>query len=226
MASVQRPLLRDAVEFDVAIAETEAAREAAFRLRYQVYCLERGYEASQTGREQDRFDARSEQATLTQRSTGRVVGTVRLVLPSPEPREPDFPMQHLCGSAMLARLPREGAAEVSRFALSKELRDRDSAGHVPLRLGLVRGAVLLSARLGVTHWCALMEPTLLRLLRLSGIRFEPLGPAVEHRGIRQPCWAAVSDLLDGVRRERPAVWDYLTEGGAVRLDKAELAEVA
>ena len=67
-----------------------------------------------------------------------------------------------------------------------------------------------------------MEPTLLRLLRLSGIHFEPFGPAIEHRGLRQPCCISIGEMLARVRRERPSVWAYLTEDDTLRLETNEL----
>jgi hypothetical protein len=45
-----------------------------------------------------------------------------------------------------------------------------------MRLGLVQGLVRISQELGLTHWCAVMEPSLLRLLRRTAIHFEPLAP--------------------------------------------------
>src|SRR3954454_1724840 len=40
---------------------------------------------------------------------------------------------------------------------------------------------------GLTHWCALMEPSLVRLLYATGVHFAPLGPMVDAYGRRQPC---------------------------------------
>jgi N-acyl amino acid synthase of PEP-CTERM/exosortase system len=58
-----------------------------------------------------------------------------------------------------------------------------------------------------------MEPTLLRLLRGSGIHFVPLGGLVEYHGLRQPCSAAITHLLGRVRRDQPGVWSFITADG-------------
>jgi N-acyl amino acid synthase of PEP-CTERM/exosortase system len=122
-------------------------------------------------------------------------------------------MQHVCAPALFRMLPRcDRMGEISRFAISKELRD-DPAGAVPLRLGLLRGIVELSASMQLTAWCAIMERGLLRLLRLSGVHFHPLGPAIEHRGLRQPSWGRIDDVLGRMWRECPTVWNYITDGG-------------
>jgi N-acyl-L-homoserine lactone synthetase len=211
-------LTRATADFRIEVADTPEKREAAYRLRYQVYCTERGYEPGQGVLETDRFDERAGHALLTQLSTGRVVGTVRLVAPAEVGRNTvdlDVPMQRVCPPALFRVVPRsERLGEISRFAISKELRD-DPAGCVPLRLGLLRGIVELSAGMHLTSWCAMMERSLLRLLRFSGVHFHPLGPAIEHRGLRQPSWARIDDVLGRMWRECPVVWHYITDGGAL-----------
>jgi N-acyl-L-homoserine lactone synthetase len=207
-------LMRAIADFRIEVADTPEKREAAFRLRYQVYCTERGYESCEGRLETDRFDESSGHALLTQLSTGRVVGTVRLVAPlAIGAATPEVPMQHVCPPGAFRALPRT-IGEISRFAISKELRD-DPVGALPLRLGLLRGIVELSASMQLTAWCAIMERGLLRLLRFSGVHFHPLGPAIEHHGLRQPSWGRIDEVLGRMWRESPAVWNYITDGGAL-----------
>jgi N-acyl-L-homoserine lactone synthetase len=220
-------LLKATADFRIEVADTPEKREAAYRLRYQVYCTERGYESCEGRLETDRFDDRAGHALLTQLSTGRVVGTVRLVAPASVAANPsglDVPMQRVCPPGLFRALPR-ALGEISRFAISKELRD-DPAGALPLRLGLLRGIVELSANMQLTAWCAIMERSLLRLLRFSGVHFHPLGPAIEHRGLRQPSWGRIDEVLGRMWRECPAVWHYITDGGALWPCAAEPAAVA
>ncbi|MBI0539467.1 GNAT family N-acetyltransferase [Roseomonas sp. KE2513] len=214
MTSARSELLDAAQAFEVTIADTPEKLRAAYRLRHQVYCMERGYEPSQGTLETDRFDLRAGHALLTQRSTGRLVGTVRIIASSSTGLGLGLPLDSLCERAVTRLVPRHRTGEISRFAISKSLRDVNVDG-IPLRLGLMRGVVQLSAEMGIQHWCAVMEHTLLRLLRGSGIHFQPLGPAVEHHGLRQPCWAPVGQVLGRMRHERPDVWDYVTDGGSL-----------
>ena len=208
-------LLQSARDFDVTIADTPERLRAAYRLRHQVYCTERGYEPGQKNAlEMDCFDRHAGHVLLTRRSTGQVVGTVRIVAPGLDPGG-ELPMQRLCPADLFECLPMDRTGEISRFAISKDLRGADRGDTVPLRLGLMRGIVEMSASMGITHWCAVMEHSLLRLLRVSGIHFHPLGPAVEHHGLRQPSWGYIEDVLARVRQERPAVWEYVTEGGSL-----------
>ncbi len=219
MVSEHARILEAVQDFEVAVAESPSALQAVYRLRHQVYCVERDYERSGSGLEMDRFDARARHVVLTQRSTGCVVGTVRVVAPRLDGPDLDLPMQPLCARDVLRVLPLGSTGEISRFAISKDLRDLSCSSNTFLRLGLMQGVVRLSSHMGVTHWCAIMEHTLLRLLRISGIHFQPLGPAVEHHGIRQPSWASINALLQRVKRERPAVWHYITEGGSLWRDE-------
>ncbi len=219
--TVARSGLLEAVEaFEVTLADTPEKLRAAYRLRHQIYCMERGYEPGQGSIETDRFDLRAGHALLTQRSTGRLVGTVRIIASSLTGPSADLPMSGLCESPVIRSLPRRGTGEISRFAISKSLRDANVDG-IPLRLGLMRGVVQLSAEMGINNWCAVMEHTLLRLLRGSGIHFQPVGPAVEHHGLRQPCWAPVGQVLGRMRRERPDVWGYVTDGGSLWQDEPQ-----
>ncbi len=195
-------------EFDVRVADTPSLVRQAYELRHQVYCVERGYLGGSAGLEVDEFDERSEHVVLVSRDSDEVIGTVRLVLGSPERPEDSFPMQRVCRPGTLSQLPIETTAEVSRFAISKTRRSGTAA---PLmRLGLVQGLVRLSGDLGITHWCAVMERSLLRLLLSSSIQFRPLGPVVDYHGPRQPCFNSLTRLLDRVAIERPEVWSFLT----------------
>ena len=137
-----------------------------------------------------------------------------------------WPMQRVCPPGTLRVLPLDSTGEISRFAISKEFRDAGCASNAVLRLGLLRGVLQLSCDMGITHWCAVMEHTLLRLLRLSAVHFQPLGPAIDYYGPRQPCWAHIGAVFARVRRERPAVWDYCTVNGSLWPEQADAGEIA
>jgi N-acyl amino acid synthase of PEP-CTERM/exosortase system len=81
----------------------------------------------------------------------------------------------------------------------------------------------MSVEHGITHWCATMEPTLLRLLAAMSIRFEPLGPLVRYHGTRQPCYCEVGPMLQRVKNEQRPLWEVLTGGGASQRSGQSLA---
>jgi N-acyl amino acid synthase of PEP-CTERM/exosortase system len=214
-----RMLEAAASEFYVATANTPELLREAYRLRHQVYCVERGYEASDTGLEIDAFDDHAPHVVVCRRTDDEVIGTVRLVLPQQHKSDFGLPIHALCTDELGMRVPLGSSGEVSRFAVSKERRGMSSEATGLLRLALVQGLVKMSAEHGVTHWCAMMERSLLRLLRSSSIDFEPVGPMVEHHGMRQPSVCAVSSVLQKMRLEQPEIWDFVTLGGSLWNDR-------
>jgi N-acyl-L-homoserine lactone synthetase len=203
----------------VEIARTPKQIHAAHLLRHQVYCIERNYERGcRIGDDEieiDQFDAHARHVILTNRRNGEVVGTVRLVVADPARLGCTFPMQHVCPS-LHHYVPISRSAEVSRFAISKLRR-------LPLplmRLSLMRGMAELSMELGLTHWCATMEPALLRLLKATGIHFRSIGGLVEHHGLRQPCYNSIDEIARGVERQIPELYDFFTDDGRVYPSRA------
>jgi len=198
--------------FRVDIARTAEDIAEAQRLRYQVYCREHDFLSGEGGYEYDEYDGRSFHVLLRRR-TGEVVGTVRLVTAMPGQPESSFPMQHVCRPNLLAGLPIDKTGEISRFAISRQRRDMDSRTDMLLRLALMRGVLEASLEAGITHWCAVMENSLLRLLRQASVRFDPIGPAIEYKGLRQPAIANIGQILSRGEVERPEFWSYVTDGG-------------
>ena len=205
-------------EFDVINVEDEGLLTRIFELRYQIYCTERGFLPGHRGLECDEFDHKSRHIALINRQSGEMLGTARLVLPLCHAATPRFPMQLACDPRVLVDLPMATSTEVSRFAISKHRRPT-TAGL--MRMALIKGLIRLSGELGITHWCAVMEPTLLRLLRMTSIYFHPLGPLVDYHGLRQPCFNRLDLLLEALYAERPALWDYLTEGSEIWRQKID-----
>jgi N-acyl amino acid synthase of PEP-CTERM/exosortase system len=199
--------------FATEFATTTQQLEEAFRLRHQVYCLERNFEPGEDGLERDEYDPLSGHVILRDLRTGQVTGTVRLVVPVLCGSGAVLPMERVASLPRLRQLPRKQLAEVSRFALSKCRRAASGTMGALLRLCLIRGIIQLSAEMGVTHWCALMEPKLLRLLQTSAIYFHQISGMVEHHGLRQPSCVGLGEMLDRVRHEKPAVWDFITDSG-------------
>jgi N-acyl amino acid synthase of PEP-CTERM/exosortase system len=126
-------------------------------------------------------------------------------------------------------LPRDRTVEISRFAISKQFRQRagdalygrvydpaelakDDRRMIPhMTLGLMGLALMLSRDRGLTYACAIMEPALVRLLGRVGIHWREVGPLIEYHGLRQPCIARIDDLLAGLESERPEIWEVISE---------------
>lgn len=237
-AAVNRTRLKDTYEsyFENILAETDEQRTAAFRLRYEVYCVEHPYEdPAQNPHEMeiDAYDSVALHALLYHRPSGGLVGTTRLIPLRPGDEKFALPIRDVCHHELLLRdnpsMPWAHTAEISRFAISKNFRRRaneetsvgsftadanDPRRVIPnTSLGLITAITAMAAKAGLTHLCAVMEPTLLRMLRRIGIYFNPLGPEVDYHGRRQPCYADWDLLLARVWLERPDIWEVITSEG-------------
>ena len=230
--------------FEVVSADTVGLMEKAFRIRYQVYCVEKSYETAEAypdGMEIDEYDMHSTHSLVKCQRSGDYAGLVRLVLPNPVDVNTPLPVEKVCHSALqnsglnLSSIPRERIAEISRFSISKELKRqavrkasvslvRDSGKQVKAgdseimphsTLGLFAGVVRMSAQHHITHWLAVMEPTLFRFLSRYGIYFQKVGPVVEYRGRRQPAFANIDSVLSGIHAKRKDAWEIITDFGNV-----------
>ena len=245
----QRISLRDRFNqyFELLPADSPVLRREVYKLRFQVYCLETGFErvedcrtAVETGRtiylETDEYDHRSRFFLIRHRRSGIYAATVRMVLPDPHDPEASYPIEVHCELERPVTDPfiRRHLAEISRFAVSKTFKRRkgeagtltginpqtdiyfqpDERRLLPhLTVGLFAGILRIARQEDITHCYAVMEPALLRLLRLFGVRFDTIGPDVEYHGLRRPCLAEIDQMLAGIERTDPDVWDLITDGG-------------
>jgi len=192
--------------FEVVRASTPTLLDQVHRLRYQVYCVENTYEdpdRQMAGRETDIYDERSVHTLLVHRRSDAVAGTVRVILPASDRQEPLLPINIVADSEqreLLRQLPHSRTAELSRFAVSTEFRQRcaepeDRRMLRYITIGLIRGALEICRDHDIQYVCAMMERSLIRLLGRLGFVFEHLGGLIEYHGARQPCVAQVNQIV-------------------------------
>lgn len=227
--------------FELVHVDNDALREEVFRLRYQVYVLETGFEQAEDfpdGLEQDAYDCRADHHLIRHRRTGLYAATARMILPLPDAPEKPFPMEQHCilyrGSGISDPEQRRHLGEVSRFAVSKAFKRRLGEAGTPigvsehvelhfehderrilphLSLGLFAVEVRSMHNYGLTYCYAAMEPALHRLISRFGLLFHQIGPAIDYHGQRIPCLGDVRETLPNVKRIAPPVWDLITDGG-------------
>jgi N-acyl amino acid synthase of PEP-CTERM/exosortase system len=223
--------------FETRLADTPALLQTAHQIRYQVYCLERGFENAGEhggGLETDAYDGRAMAGLLVHRPTGDAIGTVRLV--RPDFNAPGvFPVGELLaeqGINLGDYVDLSRTLEVSRFAISKSFRrrrtddmeftgspeeqrsERIRQGNLPC-LSLLQFIMRQSRMTGARYWVAAMEVKLLRMLHSMGLHYTPLGPEVMHHGLRQPCYREISSLERELWQEQPDYWRVCTDNGAL-----------
>lgn len=234
--------------FDMVRADTPALLDQAYRLRYQVYCVENAFEdpaGQMDGRETDGDDDRSVHTLLVHRRSGTVAGTVRVILSDDGTRPRPLPIRRVVDAAsrgLLDQLPRRRTAEISRFAVSKDFRQRHGEYRYAdtgegtaaaerrvlpyITFGLLRGVLETCRDLKINHICAVMEPALIRLLARIGLTFEAVGGLVQHHGLRQPCVAHLAELVDSSRSTRSLLWRYASETTRRSTSRAVLPQMA
>lgn len=227
--------------FEFIHADSNELRNEVFRLRYQVYVVETGFERPQDspdGLERDVFDLRSDHYLLRHRRTGVFAATARMILPDPSDPLVTFPIETHCtfhdGMDISDLEVRRRLGEVSRFAVTKSFKKRvgeagtlmgiadnveiyfeeDERRVLPhLSLGLLAVELRMMHIHGLTHCYAVMEPALYRFISRFGLIFDQIGPAVEYHGQRIPRLGIVNEFLPNIKRVARPVWDLMTDSG-------------
>lgn len=194
--------------------------ETSYRLRYQVYGLEKGFfkpDHRVDSRDQDDYDQWSLHFGAID-SNGNMVGTIRMVIPPAG----QFPLLDHCTLDCKNILTQFKTAEISRLAISKSyllkkqvklfgIRVRREKESLLLRkklvMGLYRAVYRESKRQGVEYWVAAMERSLQRLLSRHSFCFRPVGPEVDYYGPVTPYLASVDEMESAVRSHRPSLFE-------------------
>lgn len=223
--------------FDVRLANTPELLEQIYRIRYDVYCREFGYETEEScpgGLEQDEYDACSLHCLVIHRASSRGAGCIRLVLPPAA--EPGFllPMERFCGHSLTdpvwhpARLPRTSIAEVSRLAVHTQFRRRLGESESPvgistigdfslserrtfplLSLALFYAGATLMVLAGRQNAFVMVEPRLARRMQAVGLRFVQVGEPMEYHGPRAAYYVSVQQVLENIHGELQHLYGFV-----------------
>ncbi len=227
--------------FDMVPADSDELKKEVYRLRYQIYCFEAGFEDPERypeGLEFDEFDNRSAHYLIRHRKLGINVATTRLILPDIDNPEKLFPLEihsQIENIEPLKHISRRHVAEVSRFCITKDFRRRineyktvtgfdpdfvtenlftQHVRRIPhITLGLFACLIKMSYENDIQDWYAVMEPSLIRVFSSLGIDCIRIGPVADYHGKRQPCTVKITDLLDGVAKKNTNYWNMLTNNG-------------
>ena len=193
-------------------ATTRRQLEEVFRVRYDVYCREFGFERPEDcpgGRETDEYDAASLHCLLRHARSRQVAGCVRVILPPDD--GPGIPMAAYCedsldsGPLHPGNFPGDSVCEISRLAVTAAFRRRAGEQRSPagqpdhyslgdreartlplIGISMFVAAAALVRTANREHVYAMMEPKLARLLTRCGIHFQQIGGIVDYHGKRAP----------------------------------------
>ena len=191
-------------DFRVCFADTEFGVALHQRIRYQVFCLDRGFEDPgkfSTAEETDAWDDHSAHFIVQNKKTGQWVAATRLVLPGPDRSLPVDSLgafdRHLLDDPMIP------VGEVSRFCI---IGGRGHAAHYDpedpnsleawgigpigkrqqfeVTLGMIRTLIIFAMKHDSVHCVMLITDAFARLLRTLGVKLRQVGPVKDHRGMR------------------------------------------
>jgi N-acyl amino acid synthase of PEP-CTERM/exosortase system len=223
--------------FEMIPANTDELKQEVYKLRYQVYCLEKGFlNPAADGLEFDEYDAHSSHYLIRHRKTDCYMATARLILPDKQNLQNLFPIEvysQIDNMALLKTMRRANIAELSRFCVSKQFRcranerdllvtndvdesrfsPRERASSAHLTLALFACAIKMSAEHNIHYWYAVIDPALKRLVAALGIHVVEMGPLVDYHGMRMPCAIKIDDLLNDVAEKNVDYWRMLTNNG-------------
>jgi N-acyl-L-homoserine lactone synthetase len=184
--------------------------DESYRLRYQVYCIERGFLSAEDypdGRERDEFDRHSLHLGVVD-AEGALLATARLV----KVNMAGLPLFRHCQIyARESELYQETTrvAEISRLCVSRELRTRQ-VGSASVAIMLYRAIYQASKRNGFTHWLVATEPSLQRLLASLQVPFREVGPQTDYYGPVAPYLVDLSKWDQTIlSRSLPALHSFL-----------------
>ena len=184
--------------------------EESHRLRYQVYCVERGFlnpDDYPDQCERDEFDRHSLHLGVMD-GAGTLLATARLV----KVNRAGLPLFRHCqiyrGESELYRETTR-VAEISRLCISRAVRKRRIGG-ASLAVELYRAIYQVSKRNGFTHWLVATEPSLQRLLASLRVPFREVGPRTDYYGPVAPYLVDLSKWDEViVSRSLPALHSFL-----------------
>ena len=230
--------------FEMVPAISKNLLNEVYKLRYQVYCIETGFENPDyylDGLEFDEFDKQSRHYLIRHRKTNVYAATTRLILPKADYILDQFPIEKHCvinRADLIKDIPRINFAEASRFCVSKFFKrrknelgtltgidaksvdtftDKERRTFPHITIALFACLIKMSYENHISHWYAVMEPGLIRYFITLGIHFVPIGPLADYHGKRQPCIIKVSDLLESVAEKDNNIWNMMTNSGQVIL---------
>lgn len=200
--------------------------EEVYKLRYEVYCLERGFEdpaCFSQKQEVDMYDERSVYTLLQHNKSGEFIGTARLILPD-RGRAGDafydhFPAQTLSKHSMVYDrdvFPHNRSAEISRICYSQKKSTALGINGFEQRLilpGILSGVFMLCDLHNIDYLMAVLEKRLID--RCDKIGFSPceIGDAIEHRGTRYLVAYDRFKCADAVKNKNMDLWNIITAQG-------------
>lgn len=215
--------------FRVCFADTQFGVVLHQRIRYQVFCLDKGFEdpgAFSAAQETDAWDDQSAHFIVQDKSSRQWVAATRLVLPKPGRPLPVDSLNVF--DRRILDDPNTPVGEISRFCIignrsqvevnsqlepdpnSLEAWGIGSIGkkqQFEVTLGMIRAAGIYALKRGVNYCIMLITDAFARMLRTLGVTLRQAGPATEYRGMRTAYLVDMRESVVSMAKKSSAVRD-------------------
>ena len=226
--------------FEMVPAISDELKNEAYKLRFQIYCIENNFEAPcqfPDEMEIDDYDQQSVHYLIRHRKSGDYAATTRLILLDANKPEKLFPLELNCeidNFAVIQPINRKYLGEVSRFCVSKAFKKRKNEAHTLAAIGsdrqeyfsldekrtfplislaLIACVIKASHENDIHYLYGTMEPPWLRLLSSFGVNFTKIGPLVDYHGERWPAVIKITEMLDCIAEKNLDIWNFVTNEG-------------
>ena len=234
--------------FRVCFADTPFGVALHQRIRYQVFCLDKGFEdpdAFSTVHETDAWDERSAHFIVQNTKTLQWVAATRIVLPK---RDLPLPVDSL-GAFDRHRLetPLPKVGEISRFCIISNRAEPAKTTVVEpgpssleawgigaigrsqqfeVTLGMIRTLIIFALKRDIVNCVMLITDAFARLLRKLGVQLHQVGPVTEHRGLRTAYLVDMRETALAMTRKSSAVRHLFkrSKHAYVRISSVEMNE--
>ena len=180
-----------------------------FRLRYEVYCLEKKYLNANdypSKIETDKYDPYSVFFIVKDKKNGQLAGTVRLI----KKKSHELPLESEFGVKIDKENDNGRMLEVSRLIVAKDYRKSAKGQHYVLFL-LFRMALNYCIDYDYNILVAELDNRILQILKKIGIEFKVLGKAKMFMGsVSTPILINIQKGIENLKRKNYLLWKILT----------------
>jgi len=222
--------------FEAVLADCEEGKRLHYKIRYQVYCIESGYEDSRAfadGEEKDEWDEHAVHFLVRSKATREWIAAMRLILPDHQGGHPVFQLCEI-DKSIAGKTHGSTTGEISRLCIINSFRRRmppgrpdvnresmaahKSAAFYPMRerckeplivLGLFRAAAQFSLEHGIPYWYFLTTSALARMVKRMHVHMLKVGNSCFHNGERHPFLVDMREALETARRGSGAIAQML-----------------
>lgn len=192
------------------IASNDEELKKTYKLRYEVYCLEKGYlnpDNYPDKQEIDEFDKRSGTTNVIAiDKNNTIIGMIRIVPNDLYNSELPSESYH---SLKEYRKYNKSIAELSRFIISKVYRK-----NIKIYFGLVKGAMLYAKKYGINNFCISVSTLFIDRYRIFGFK-KVSGPyfysKINHQYPSVTMCLNINKAAESMNKMNPAFSKYLAK---------------